>query len=69
MVVRGQGVVVAELVELELLVAEVAEGSRAVSCAKVPMEYWVRDKKMGVDCNTSSRPPMQIAPHAPRSTT
>ena len=42
MVVRGQGAVVAELAELELLVAavaEVAEGSRAVSHAEVPMEY------------------------------
>ena len=55
MVVRGQGVVVAELAELELLVAavaEVAERSHAVSRAEVPMEYWVRDEKMGVDCNT-----------------
>ena len=55
MVVRGQGAVVAELEELELLVAavaEVAEGSRAVSHAEVPMEYWVGDEKMGVDCNS-----------------
>ena len=55
MVVRGQGVVVAELAELELLVAavaEVAEESRAVSRAEVLMEYWVGDEKMGVDCNT-----------------
>ena len=55
MVVRGQGVVVAELAELELLVAavaEVAEGSHAVLCAEVPIEYWVRHEKMGVDCNT-----------------
>ena len=55
MVVREQGVVVAELAELELLVAavaEVAEGSHAMSHAKVPMEYWVRDEKMGVDCNS-----------------
>ena len=51
MVVRGQGVVVAELAELELLVAVVAEGSRAVSRAEVPMEYWVGNEKMGVDCN------------------
>ena len=51
MVVGEQGVAVAELVELELLVAEVAEGSCAVSRAEVPMEYWVGDEKMGVDCN------------------
>ena len=46
--------VVAELAELELLVApvaEVAEGSRAVSCVKVPIGYWVGDEKMGMDCN------------------
>ena len=48
MVIRGQGVVVAELAELELLVAE---RLRAASRAEVPMECWVRDKKMGVDCN------------------
>ena len=54
MVVRGQGVVVAELAELELLVAavaEVAERSCAVSHAGVLMGYWVRDEKMVVDCN------------------
>ena len=59
MVVREQGVAVAELAELELLVAavaEVAEGSRAVSCAEVPMEYWVGDEKMGVDYNTRQGP-------------
>ena len=48
--------VVAELVELELLVAAVAERSRAVSRAEVPMEYWVRDEKMGVDCNSMPTP-------------
>ena len=51
MVVGEQGVAVAELAELELLVAEVAEGSCVVSHAEVPMEYWVGDEKMGVDCN------------------
>ena len=53
MVVRGQGVVVAELAELELLVAAVAEVAEG-SCAEVPMEYWVRDEKMGVDCNSQA---------------
>ena len=51
MVIRGQGVVVAELAELELLVAAVAERLCAASHAEVPMECWVRDGKMGVDCN------------------
>ena len=66
MVVREQGVAVAELAELELLVAavaEVAERSCAVSCAEVPMEYWVRGEKMGVDCNTAHcpmSPPQQL---------
>ena len=49
MVVREQGVVVAELAELELLVAamaEVAEGSHAVSHVKVLMGYWVGNEKM-----------------------
>ena len=44
----------AELAELELLVAAVAavaERLRAASCAEVLMECWVRDEKMGVDCN------------------
>ena len=61
MVVRGQGVVVAELAELELLVAavaEVAEGSHAVSRAGVPMGYWVGDEKMGVDCNNTPKFPI-----------
>ena len=55
MVVREQGVVVAKLMELELLmaaVAEVAEGSCAISHAKVLMGYWVGMRKMGVDCYT-----------------
>ena len=43
--------VVAELAELELLMAAVTERSHVVSRAKVLMEYWVRDEKMGVDCN------------------
>ena len=32
-------------------VAEVAEGSHAVSHAEMLMGYWVEDQKMGVDCN------------------
>ena len=51
MVEGEQGVVVAELAELELLMVAVAERSHAVSHAEVLMEYWVRDETMGVDCN------------------
>ena len=60
MVVREQGVVVAELAELELLVAAMAERLHAVSHAKVPTEYWVRDEKMGVDCNKMGINTIQI---------
>ena len=43
--------VVAELAELELLVAAVAEVAER-SHAEVPMGCWIGIRKMGVDCNS-----------------